>query len=399
MPFRVTVHDLAVGGEGVGRLEDGRVVFVPAAALDDVLEVDLFEEKKNFARGRIVNIVAPGQGRRLPPCPQVALGCGGCDWQHLTEDEQVARKAATVQGSLERLGGVAVPEIQVRQLPQPSGYRTQLRMGVEAGQAAFRARGTNDLIPTTECMVAHPLLDAMIGEPVLGRAGEAVLRVAPRTGERLALLEPTSQGHALPDEVIVFSTDEIESGEMTFYVDIVAGRSWQISAASFFQSSGQGAELLIESINDALGHLDHGTGHLVDLYGGIGLFSGTIGDRFDAVTLVEGSLSAVEDAAVNLDGERCTIVHAPVENWDPVAADVVICDPPRTGLKARGVDKIVATGTDYVVLVSCDAGSLGRDSGLLDKAGLNLVSVELVDLFPQTSHVEVVTAWSRGQRA
>ena len=129
------------------------------------------------------------------------------------------------------------------------------------------------------------------------------------------------------------------------------------------------------------------------------MFSGTIGDRFDAVTLVEGSLSAVEDAAVNLDGERCTIVHAPVENWGPVAADVVICDPPRTGLKARGVDKIVATGTDYVVLVSCDAGSLGRDAGLLDRAGLNLVSVELVDLFPQTSHVEVVTAWSRGQRA
>ena len=69
----------------------------------------------------------------------MALGCGGCDWQHLTEDEQVARKVATVQGSLERLGGVVVPEIQVRPLPQPFGYRTQLRMGVEAGQAAFRA--------------------------------------------------------------------------------------------------------------------------------------------------------------------------------------------------------------------------------------------------------------------
>jgi 23S rRNA (uracil1939-C5)-methyltransferase len=126
------------------------------------------------------------------------------------------------------------------------------------------------------------------------------------------------------------------------------------------------------------------------------LFSGTIGDRFDTVTMVEESLSAVEDAAVNLDGERCTVVHSPVEKWDPVAADVVICDPPRTGLKARGVDKIVATGADSVVLVSCDAGSLGRDAGLLDRAGLNLNSITLVDLFPQTSHVEVVTGWSRG---
>lgn len=396
MSSRVAIHDLAVGGDGVGRLDDGRVVFVPGAAVDDVLDIELVEEKKRFARGRIVDIVVEGRGRRRPPCPQVALGCGGCDWQHLTEDEQVARKVATVQDSLERLGGVVVPEIQVRRLPQPFGYRTQLRMGVEAGQAAFRARGTNDLIPTTECLVAHPLFDAMIGEPVLGSAREAVLRVAPPTGERLALLEATSRGHALPDGVIVFSTDEIESGEMTFYVDIVAGRSWQISAGSFFQSSGEGAELLIDSISDALGHLEHATGHLVDLYGGVGLFSGTIGDRFDTVTMVEESLSAVEDAAVNLDGERCTVVHSPVEKWDPVAADVVICDPPRTGLKAKGVDKIVATGADSVVLVSCDAGSLGRDAGLLDRAGLNLNSITLVDLFPQTSHVEVVTAWSRG---
>jgi len=393
MAARVSIHDLAVGGDGVGRLDDGRVVFVPGAAVGDVLDVELVEEKKRFARGRIVEIVAPGQGRRRPPCPQVALGCGGCDWQHLTEDEQVARKVATVRGSLERLGGVAVPEIQVRQLPQPFGYRTQIRMGVEAGQAAFRGRGTNDLIPTTECLVAHPLFAPMIGQPVLGRAREATLRVAPGTGERLALLEPSSRDHELPDEVIVFSTDEIESGEMTFYVDIVADRSWQISAGSFFQSSGDGAELLIDSINDALEHLDHGTGHLVDLYGGVGLFSGTIGGRFDAVTLVEGSLSAVEDAAVNLDGERCTIIHSPVEKWDPVTADVVICDPPRTGLKAKGVDKITATQADHVVLVSCDAGSLGRDAGLLDQAGLNLNSVTLVDLFPQTSHVEVVTAW------
>ena len=75
---------------------------------------------------------------------------------------------------------------------------------------------------------------------------------------------------------------------------------------------------LIDSINDALDHLDHETGHLVDLYGGVGLFSGTIGDRFDTVTMVEESLSAVEDAAVNLDGERCTIIHSPVEKWDAV---------------------------------------------------------------------------------
>ncbi len=399
MSSRVSIHDLAVGGDGVGRLDDGRVVFVPGAAVDDILDIEIVEEKKRFARGRIVDIVVEGQGRRQPPCPQVALGCGGCDWQHLTEEEQVTRKVATIGGIIERMGGVAPPEIEVRRLEQPFGYRTQLRMGVESGQAAFRARGSNGLIPTTQCLVAHPLFDMMIGEPVLGRAGEAVLRVAPSTGERMALLDPTSDGHALPAEVIVFSTNEIESGEMTFYVDVVADRPWQVSATSFFQSSGEGAGLLIDSIEDALSHSVHGTGHLVDLYGGVGLFSGTIGTRFDQVTLVEASLSAVEDAAVNLDGRPCSIVHAAVENWEPVAADVVIADPPRTGLKARIVDKISVTGADHVVLVSCDAGSLGRDAGLLNAAGFGLNSATLVDLFPQTSHVEVVTGWSRSDPA
>ncbi|MFT7647544.1 MAG: 23S rRNA (uracil1939-C5)-methyltransferase [Candidatus Poriferisodalaceae bacterium] len=395
MSFRVTIHDLAVGGDGVGRLDDGRVTFVPGAAVGDLLDIDLVEEKKKFTRGRIIEVIEPGEGRREPPCSQVALGCGGCDWQHLTEAEQVKRKVALVRSALERIGRLEVPEIGVRELPQPFGYRTQLRAAVVDGQAGFRARGSNDVLPTTSCEIAHAMFDDLLGEAHFGKATEASLRVAPRTGERLAVLDSTSRGSLLPEDVITISTNDIDSGKMTSYVEMVADRPWQVSADSFFQSSSDGAELLIEAVEELMSAREYEIGHLVDLYGGVGLFSGTIGDRFEKVTLVESSLSASEDAEVNLDEDRCTVVKSPVERWTVSVADVVIADPPRTGLKAKAVEKVKATGAKTVVLVSCDAGAMGRDAGLLVEAGYTLTGVTLVDLFPQTSHVEVVTGWSR----
>ncbi|MGY9073027.1 MAG: class I SAM-dependent RNA methyltransferase [Acidimicrobiales bacterium] len=396
MQSRVTIHDLAVGGDGVGRLDDGRVVFVPGAAVGDVLNLELIEEKKKFARGKIVEIVEPGQGRREPPCSQVALGCGGCDWQHLTEAEQVTRKVGLIHSALERIGRVEVPEIQVSELPAHFGYRTQLRMAVIDGEAGFRVRGSADVLATSRCEIAHAMFDDLLGSQHFGKATEVSLRVAPRTGERLAVLDPTHRSADLPHDVITLSTNEIEAGKMTSYIETVAERPWQVSADSFFQSSSDGAELLIEAVDAVLSEHEYDIGHMVDLYGGVGLFSGTIGDRFDRVTLVESSLSASEDAEVNLDEDRCTVVQLPVERWTPTLADVVVADPPRVGLKAKGVQKILATGARAVVLVSCDAGSMGRDAKLLTEAGFALGAVHLVDLFPQTSHVEVVTGWTRG---
>jgi len=391
--LRVTIHDLAIGGDGVGRLVDGRVVFVPGTAVGDEVEIELTEEKKRFTRGRILKIAKAGPGRREPPCSEVTKGCGGCNWQHLTEDEQIQRKQGMVDGALRRIAKLDPPELSTVRLPSSSGYRTTLRVGILDGEPAFRARSTNDLIPIHRCDVAHALFDDMLGEGAFGRADEAVLRVASRTGERLAVVDPSLKGVELAPDVLLLSTNEIESGKMAILVEMAAGRPWQISADSFFQSSPEGAELLVDAIDEWLSGQDFAIDHLLDLYGGVGLFSGTIGDRFERVTLVDSGQSATEDAEMNLDDDRCEIVHSSVERFRPVPADVVIADPPRAGLKAKGVQKIVDTGAGVVVLVSCDAGSLGRDAGLMDQAGYSLDTVVLADLFPQTSHVEVVTGW------
>lgn len=388
------IHDLAVGGDGVGRLEDGRVAFVPAAALDDELLIELTEEKDRFARGRIVEIVTPGEGRREPPCANVARGCGGCDWQHMDDDAQADGKITLVESALRKLGGVEVPEVRYVAGPDPMRYRTTVRVGVENGKAAYRARNSNDLVRVDDCLVAHPMMDDILADGFFGEASDVTIRVGSRTGDRLVMGEPRADGFKVPGACVVVGRNRARKGAEAFITEEAAGVEWRISARSFFQSSPEGAEMLVALAAEWLDLQDAGEVAMVDLYAGVGLFSGTVGDWFDKVTAIESSASAVADAQHNL-GSHVTIVRAAVEAWVPELADVVIADPPRAGLKAEGVDIVARTEAAHVLLVSCDAGALGRDAGLLTAAGYALDQVDVLDMFPQTSHVEVVTGWIR----
>jgi 23S rRNA (uracil1939-C5)-methyltransferase len=392
---RVTIHDLAVGGDGVGRLDDGRIVFVPGAVLDDKLDVELVEEKDRFTRGRMLDIVEAGPGRREPPCPKIAAGCGGCDWQHLDEDAQAEGKMALVESALSRLGGVEVPEVRYVAGPEPFHYRTTVRVGVLDGSAAYRAKSSNDLVRADECMVAHPLMDDILAEGFFGEASEVTIRVGARTGDRLVMGEPRADGFKVPGGVVVIGRNRARKGAEAFVMEEAAGVEWRVSARSFFQSSPEGAEMLVALAAEWLEQHDAGEVAMVDLYAGVGLFSGTVGDWFDKVTAIESNGSAVADAQHNL-GSHVSIVRAAVEDWVPELADVVIADPPRTGLKAEGVDIVARTEAPHVLLVSCDAGALGRDAGLMTAAGYHLDQVDVLDMFPQTSHVEVVSGWVKG---
>lgn len=197
----------------------------------------------------------------------------------------------------------------------------------------------------------------------------------------------------LPDDVLVVGTDELADGRRAWIHDEVAGRRWRISAASFFQSRPDGAEVLVDLVRAGLA--DAPAGALIDLYAGVGLFAGTVGAG-RAVTAVELNASAVADARINLaDLDSCKIVASTVEDWWPSPAAVVVADPARSGLGQVAVDRIAATNATCVVLVSCDAGSLGRDAGLLRAAGYRLDAATVVDMFPKTSHIEIVSAFER----
>ena len=394
MSKRVNIYDLAVGGEGVGRLDDGRIVFVAGAAINDELQIDLTQEKSRYARGTIVEIISAGEGRREPSCQHVVRGCGGCDWQHLTDEAQVDAKIAAVESSLIKLGSITPPEVGYVAGPATSHYRTTLRVAVEQGRPAYRRSRSNDLVLIDDCFVAHPLMEDLLAEGFFGTATEATIRVGSRTGDRLVMGEPTAEGFRLPDDVTVIGRNQARKGADAYITEEAAEIKWKISAQSFFQSSPEGAEMLVALAAEWLTVHDVGEQVLVDLYAGVGLFSGTVGDWFEKVTAVESSVSAVKDASNNL-ASHVAVHQIPVEKWVPELADVVIADPPRAGLRAEGVEQIRRTEAPHVLLVSCDAGALGRDASLMAAAGYELDQVDVLDMFPQTSHVEVVSGWVR----
>lgn len=390
------VTDLAVGGDGVGRDAEGRVVMVTGALPGETVAVDLVSEHRNHARGVAVEILDPAVERVVPPCPLQAAGCGGCGWQHVDPAAQRRLKAQMVAASLERLGGVADPQVHAGPELPAWAYRTTLRgEASEEGRFSLHRPRSADTIPVDDCLVAHPLAAEVIDAGVFPPLAEVTIRVGARTGARLVVVDPTADGVEVPDGVRAVGVDELDGGKRAWFHEEVAGRRFRISAQSFFQPRPDGAEALVRLAADATADvLTAPRNHLVDLYGGVGLFAALVGG--DArVTLVESSPSAAADARVNLADLDAKVVRADVARWRPRPADVVVADPPRAGLGKRGVATVVGTSADRVVLVSCDAGALGRDTGLLRAAGYELVGATLVDQFPGTPHVEVVSIFGR----
>lgn len=390
-PLTLRVDSLVAGGTGLARDGDGRVIFVAGALPGEIVLADVVQQRKDFSRATVSEVLEPAQERALPPCPFVGEGCGGCDWQHVVPAAQRRLKSGIVEDALRRQAHL---EVAVDHGPElaPSGYRTILRGVATGGRFALRRAHSHDPVAIGPCLVAHPLVDELVTE---GRFpdGEVVLRAGARTGERLVVVDGRTEEVTVPAGVRVVSGSELRAGTRAWYHEAAAGRRWRISARSFFQARPDGAEALVEHVGRSIDGMPSG-GHLVDLYGGVGLFAGAVG-MGRHVTLVETNASAVADARVNLRDLDVRIVRADVDHWGVTQADAVVADPPRAGLGKRGVARVAATGAGRLALVSCDPAALGRDARLLAEAGYELRTCTLVDLFPYTSHVEVVTRFKR----
>ena len=400
----VAITGIAAGGDGVGHLPDERVVFVRGAIPGDEVRVHVDEDRPRFARATPVELLAAGPGRSEPPCPLVAAGCGGCGWQHVDPAHQRTLKATIVTDALVRGGRLdasTLPEVDPGAELPATAHRTTVRAAVVDGRAGLRRHHAHDVVDVsaTGCLVAHPLVDEVLRDGRFGAATEAVVRAGAATGERLVVVHgDAGEDLLLPDGTIAVTAAELRAGRRVWLHEEVAGRRWRISATSFFQSRPDGAGELARAVAAAVAsHPQPAGAKVVDLYGGVGLLAGAVADGLQpgaAVQVVEANRASVADARVNLaDLEGARIVRADVRRWHAGPADVVVADPSRHGLGAPVVERIAATGAATVVLVSCDPGSLGRDAGDLARAGYDLDAVRLVDMFPHTPHVEVVTTW------
>jgi tRNA/tmRNA/rRNA uracil-C5-methylase (TrmA/RlmC/RlmD family) len=381
--FEVVPAAMVAGGAALGRDPEGRIVFVAGALPGERVRVGVESEHRGYRTARLLEILEPSADRVTPPCPELERGCGACQWQHIEVGAQRRLKLEVVLDALERIGRLdAAPVRPTIELP-PWSFRTTVRVGVTNGRAGFRRARSHDSVAVDGCLVAHPLLVPLITDARYPGAHEVLLRCGSRTGERLAVPAPARPGVVVPAGV-----------RSDFIHEHAAGRAWRISAPSFFQSRADGVDELARSVGDAADELGVATTAL-DLYSGVGVFAGVLAARGWSVTAVESSRSAVSDARENLRALDATVVAADVTKWTPSAADFVVADPSRRGLGRKGVGVVAKSGARRLVLVSCDAASLGRDLALLRAEGFALTSLTPVDMFPHTYHVEVVTVFDR----
>jgi 23S rRNA (uracil1939-C5)-methyltransferase len=370
----------------VARLDDGRVVFVRGALADELVRVEIVEKKKRFARGVVIDVVEASPHRVTASCSHDLSGeCGGCDWMHIGSDEQRSYKEAIVVEQLRRLGGIERPDVVSPALDR--GRRTTVRCHVTGGQAGYSARRSDQSFVADECGAVDPRLEELLVNGRFGDATEIALRLGSATGERMIMTNGTSELVGVPDDVLVVSA--ADPGDAAIH-DVVAGKTWRVSAHSFFQTSHGGAEALVAAVGRGLGQSE---GPVLDLYAGVGLLGG--GAASDRVRCaVESNPSSVHDARHNL-GPDVQVVQSRVERWSPTNFSTVIADPARRGLGKDGVTLIDGTNASHLVLVSCDPASLGRDAGLLAERGWGHQRAEVIDMFPDTSRLEVVSTFTR----
>jgi 23S rRNA (uracil1939-C5)-methyltransferase len=395
-PLRVT--GIAVGGDGVAREPDGRVVFVEGALPGELVAVEIEDEHRRHARGRVADIVEPAAARVPPPCPRVAEGCGGCGWQHVEPAAQAALKRTLVSEALDRLGGIADADVAAGPPLPTTGYRTTLR-GLADGDGRFclRRHHSHDLVPVPGCLVAHPLVVEIVTDGRFPPGAEVMVRVGAHTGERMVVVDGDAAVDVddvdVPPGVRVVTGAALAAGRRAWLHEEVHGVRLRVSARSFFQAGADAAEALVTAVAGALGDVREGE-RLADLYGGVGLFAATLGRRAH-LELVEGAPAATADARVNLAELDARVLQGDVGRWRPRRMDAVVADPPRAGLGPGGVRAVAGTRAARLALVSCDAASLGRDARLLADAGYRFGGATVLDVFPHTPHVEVVAAFER----
>ena len=353
--MEVTIESLAAGGDGVARAPDGRVVFVPFTAPGDRVRLRVTDAKDRFLRARVETLLVPGAARRDPVCP-VFGSCGGCSWQHVTPEAQLEAKRRIVEDALRRIGGLRFAgEVRVTPSPAEYGYRARTRVYRSGGRTGYRRRRSHAIVPVTRCPVLTPELDASLHE--LAAAADA------RDGEH-----------------------ELGQGELQ-----LAGDRLRISPGVFFQSNVALHEGLAGSVLAAAGQGESA----LELFAGAGFFTLSLSRRFAAVTALESQPAAIADLEHNLAraGRRnVRVLGERLERaWQRLEpAELVLLDPPRTGLPPEGPERLAELAPARIVYLSCDPATLARDLGRLAPAGYALRAVEAFDLFPQTPHVEVL---------
>jgi tRNA/tmRNA/rRNA uracil-C5-methylase (TrmA/RlmC/RlmD family) len=378
----VSPIELVAGGDALVRV-DGLPLFVRNLYPGDRARVRIVEARKGFVRGEVVELLGRSESRRAVPCP-VAEECGGCDWTELRLDRQLIAKKRIVEESLRRTGKLepnAIPPIAIH--PSALNYRSRSRLHIDpkTREVGFFALRTNRVVPLPgECEVVGPLALAH-----LDRIRAVAADVSDATEVHIWELGPELVVRTDADEI----PRRLETG--------VRGYRFALSTSTFFQVNRH----LLGTLTDlVVGHASRSRRRdtAVDLYAGVGFFTVPLASRFRRVIGVEaspdGHALAVENARELRNVET---VGMPVERYTDrmPKGDFILLDPPRAGAAREVIDAVAERARERICYLSCDPVTFSRDAGRLTALVWRLASLHLVDLFPNTHHIETFSSFER----
>ncbi len=413
---QVKFEKMVYGGDCLGRLADGRAVFVPFVLPGETAEIEINESKQRFARGRAVKLFEESPDRIAPPCPYFSV-CGGCHYQHLGYTQQLELKKDLVRDQLERLGKLSdLPEIPITGSPTAFGYRNQVQFHPVKSEKAeasaslgFKRASSDEVLPIEKCLLIPDEMNELLAQIEL-EAGSAITRIAMRNdsdGEIMLVFEgesdePPELSLDLPVSATYLSSDgrSLNLGGNDALVYHVLGKEFLVSPESFFQVNLPVAE---EMVLHVLGLLEGRKNlSILELYSGVGLFSRFLAPLASRLTAIESAPSACFDFAGNLDEfENISLYEGAVEVILPEIVaqikptDLVVLDPPRAGLNTKARQALIDLNPMEIIYISCDPSTLARDLKHFSETGYCLQNVHAFDMFPQTAHVETVVLMSR----
>ena len=423
--MNLKIEKMVYGGDGLARLAGGKAVFLPFVLPGEEVSATILKERSSFARASVDQVLQPSDKRVKAPCPYFQ-SCGGCHYQHAGYQSQIELKGSILRETLLRNAKLEWTGDIVAHSSEPWHYRNRTRLKVRGGRdfaIGYHRFASHELLPIKECPISSPAVNQVLQQLwTLGEAGAvpAGLReielfvdqadsrmvleliharqaegIREFTGElqsRLSivqgagLFEETPAGVSGPPEL----KETVGNATLLYQV---GEKAFRVSAGSFFQTNRFLVNDLVKTVvGDFFGNI------ALDLYAGVGLFANHLAKRFTQVFAVESSPASAADLQSNVL-KNVVPVKTEVEQFLPrclnMHPDLVVVDPPRAGLGPKVTQLLAALRVKRISYVSCDPATLARDVRLLLETGYRVEEVHLVDLFPQTFHIESVVRLAR----